>query len=555
MGIYEGSDIYNNAAGIPGPAGPAGPAGDPGPPGPPGPAGASLPLNFIWLDTNGDDSNNGQSPGTPVQTLNIAYQRAMAAPGRPVIIAMDKGTYSFTLGQSTDPLAPQTWTRVSLFAPHAVIIFPNNSGPLYYVEMDLWQAKFKAREIQGPNKLVLKNFAANGPGRFTCEDYICPGFVDASIVFDNTGVNDSRIIVDIANFVCRFGGLLSPAGTQFLFQGNKDNFLKVLHAEYAAGAFVQVQATGIPADGARAYVELGKIINEAESATLFNLLATAAPAYLKAKVTSCEFKEQNQVIVRSDAAAGQYSHAHILAEFLAPIGVTPAPGPLLIQKTGPGEHSINITRPGQLQASINDRQPSTLINKLLAGSGISFTIDQPGDNERVRADISTTISGAPNGQQLYYVALNEQAGFIGTGGGVNSVPSNGSRGFLFISDRSYLITRMRIWLTQVSGQNMRLALYDLAGNRIAQTARFLPVVGLNEVMLLAPVSLAGGAAFYMSYWVQDTAGNDRFLLVTGTSITSTSPLMQRSDPNEAPAAMGSGLTNTAARPWLMISES
>jgi hypothetical protein len=290
---------------------------------------------------------------------------------------------------------------------------------------------------------------------------------------------------------------------------------------------------------------------------LFNLLATGAPAYLKAKVTSCEFTQQNQVIVRSDAGAGQYSHAHILAEFLAPVGVTPAPGALLIQKTGPGEHSINITRPGQLQASINDRQPSTLINKLLAGSGISFTIDAPGDNERVRADVSATVSGAPNGQQLYYVALNELAGYINQNGVVNGGPaqSNGTRGFLFISDRTYTVTRMRIWLTQVSGQNMRLAIYDLLGNRIAQTARFLPVVGLNEVLLLAPVMLAGGAAFYMSYWVQDTGGNDRFLLVTGASITSTSPLMQRSDPNEAPASIGSGLTNTAARPWLMISES
>jgi hypothetical protein len=537
MGVYEGSDIYNNAAAVP------------GPPGPP-----SLPLNFIWLDSDGNDTNDGRSPGTPVQTLNVAYQRAQAAPGRPVIIALDKATYFFTVGQSTDPLLPQLWERVSLFAPHATIVFPNDDGPLYYVDMDLWQSKFKARSIQGPNKLVLKNFAALGPGKLDCVDYVCPGFVDSSIVFGNTGVNDSRLIVTIENFRCQFGGNLSPASQQFLFQGNKDNILRVGWAEYGSGAFVTVEGAGAPADGARAYVDLGKIKNETNSATLFNLLANGAPAYLKATVKSCEFKQQNQVIVRSFANAGQYSHAHIVAEFLAPIGVTPAPGPLLIQKTGAGEHSINITRPGQLQASLNDRQPSTLINKLQAGNGVTISIANPGDNEQARFDVNAIVSGAPNGQQLYYAALNQQEGFIGSGGLVNSGSSNGTRGFLFIADRTYQITKMRIWLSQISGQQMRLGLYNLAGVQIAQTAQFNPVVGLNEVPLLVPVMLAGGQAYYMSYWVQDSGGNDRFLLVTNASTTTTSPLMQRSDPNEMPGSMASGMSNTAARPWLMISE-
>lgn len=553
--IYTENDIYDDGAGTPGPPGPQGDPGPAGPPGPPGPSPTIAAMNLIWLDTNGDDANDGLSPVRPVQTLNDAYTKASAAPGRPSIMALDAGTYAYTLGQSTDPLAPQLWERISIFAPHATIIFPNDDGPLYYLQMDLHNTKIKAKKIQGPNKLVLKNSATLGPGKFESLDYICPGFVDHCIEFANNGLDDSKIRVSIGNFVCRFGGTISPATTQFYFSNNKDNSLNVGYAEYGAGSFAKIEATGTPADGARAYIRLGKAVNAANSATLFDLVAQGAPAYLKADVTSVEFKQQNQVIVRSHADAGRYSHAHIIAQFLAPPGVSSAPNPLLIQKTGAGEHSINITRPGQVQATFQDRQPSALQNKLVSLDGsITFGIDQPGDNERINLQTASVVSGFPNGQQLYYTALANAEGYIGQGGAINGGSSNGTRGFIFIADRTFSASSMRCFFRQVSGQNMRLGLYDLNGNRIAQTARFLPTTGIMTIPLITPVMLAGGSAYYMAYWAQEAGGNDRFLLISDGGNFSTSPLIQRNDPNEMPASIATGISNTLARPWLMVAE-
>jgi hypothetical protein len=536
--IYTENDIYNSGTG-----------------GGPGPVPTIADMNLIWCDTNGDDANDGLSPVKPVQTLNTAYARAQAAPGRPSIMILDAGTYFFTTGQSTNPLVPQLWERISLFAPHAKIGFPNDDGPLYYLDMDLTNCRFKAKSIQGPNKLVLKTVSLAGPGVFSTTDYICPGYVDNCIEFGNNGANQARLIVDIENYVCNFGGIFGPAGAQFYFGNEKDNFLKIGRAEYGSGALVRVHATGTPADGARAYVNLGKALSSANSATLFQIDANGAPAYLKANVQSVEFTEQNQVIVRSHSDAGRYSHAHILADFLAPIGVAPAPNPLLIQKTGAGEHSINITRPGQVQATLNDRQPSALQNKLVSLDGsISFGLDQPGDNERINLQTAAVVSGFPNGQQLYYTALANAEGYIGRDGLINSGSSNGTRGFIFIADRTFWANSMRCFFRQVSGQPCRLGIYDLNGNRIAQSNQFNPVTGIVSVPMITPVLLAGGTAYYMAYWTQEAGGNDRFLLVSDGGSFSTSPLIQRNDPNQMPASIATGITNTNARPWLMVAE-
>jgi hypothetical protein len=421
--------------------------------------------------------------------------------------------------------------------------------------MDLTNCRFKAKSIQGPNKLVLKTVSLAGPGVFSTTDYICPGYVDNCIEFGNNGANQARLIVDIENYVCNFGGIFGPAGAQFYFGNEKDNFLKIGRAEYGSGALVRVHATGTPADGARAYVNLGKALSSANSATLFQIDANGAPAYLKANVQSVEFTEQNQVIVRSHSDAGRYSHAHILADFLAPIGVAPAPNPLLIQKTGAGEHSINITRPGQVQATLNDRQPSALQNKLVSLDGsISFGLDQPGDNERINLQTAAVVSGFPNGQQLYYTALANAEGYIGRDGLINSGSSNGTRGFIFIADRTFWANSMRCFFRQVSGQPCRLGIYDLNGNRIAQSNQFNPVTGIVSVPMITPVLLAGGTAYYMAYWTQEAGGNDRFLLVSDGGSFSTSPLIQRNDPNQMPASIATGITNTNARPWLMVAE-
>jgi hypothetical protein len=99
-----------------------------------------------------------------------------------------------------------------------------------------------------------------------------------------------------------------------------------------------------------------------------------------------------------------------------------------------------------------------------------------------------------------------------------------------------------------------LGIYDLNGNRIAQSNQFNPVTGIVSVPMITPVLLAGGTAYYMAYWTQEAGGNDRFLLVSDGGSFSTSPLIQRNDPNQMPASIATGITNTNARPWLMVAE-
>lgn len=164
-----------------------------------------------------------------------------------------------------------------------------------------------------------------------------------------------------------------------------------------------------------------------------------------------------------------------------------------------------------------------------------------------------SVVSSPFGQELFSYATSETEGAIGQNGTINNNPANGTRGFAFIPSGTVQINKMRVQITQTAASNMRLGIYDASGNRVAQTARFSPVLGINTVSLAASVVLTGGTIYYMAYWTDDATANVRFKLLSGRSVGTAQPLDQRSDPNEMPVSIGSGLTNTQYRPWLQIS--
>ena len=197
-------------------------------------------------------------------------------------------------------------------------------------------------------------------------------------------------------------------------------------------------------------------------------------------------------------------------------------------------------------------EAATLPNsrRLVAGSNVSFVDAGAGSTLTISAAGGPIAS--PYAKELWPFSTNETESAIsqaGTGSGNNS----GTRAFGFISEGTVTISQMVIWFSQVAGSNFRLGLYDSLSNRIAQTNRFSPVVGINVVPLIAPVVLTGAMLYYMALWTDDTTSNNRYLVLSGRSITTTSPNMQKSDPNEMPTGIGTSFTNTALRPWIMIS--
>jgi hypothetical protein len=197
-------------------------------------------------------------------------------------------------------------------------------------------------------------------------------------------------------------------------------------------------------------------------------------------------------------------------------------------------------------------ESATLPNsrRLLAGTNVSFVDGGPGSTLQINASGGPIAS--PYAKELYPFATNETESAIsrtGTGSGDNS----GTRAFGFISEGTITISTMIIWFSQVTASNFRLGLYDAGANRIAQTNRFTPAVGINIVPLIAPVVLTGAMLYYMALWTSDTTSNNRYLVLTGRSITTTSPNIQKSEINEMPTTIGAAFANTPLRPWMMIS--
>jgi hypothetical protein len=122
---------------------------------------------------------------------------------------------------------------------------------------------------------------------------------------------------------------------------------------------------------------------------------------------------------------------------------------------------------------------------------------------------------------------------------------------------------MRISITQVGGTYFRLGIYDASGKLLGKSARYTTSTGVKEVDLtvgyggttITGVNLTGGSVYYMAYWTDDTTQNFKTPILSGRSTSSASPLMQRHSATnqEMPDSIASGASNTALRPWLMIS--
>lgn len=216
-----------------------------------------------------------------------------------------------------------------------------------------------------------------------------------------------------------------------------------------------------------------------------------------------------------------------------------APGTALYLSTTPGE--VTATAPTY-------PTPMVLVGYVSRQHAVNGSI-----LVYVRAQPQAAPLAAPYGQELFSYSVSETEGAIGQNGALNATSSAGTRGFAFIPSGTVLLSKMRVQITQTTASNMRLGIYDASGNRVAQTARFSPVLGINTVSLTVPATLTGGTLYYMAYWTDDTTANVRFKVLSGRSVSTAQPLDQRSDPNEMPASIGSGMTNTQYRPWLMIS--
>ena len=248
-------------------------------------------------------------------------------------------------------------------------------------------------------------------------------------------------------------------------------------------------------------------------------------------------------------------------------------GTAYIKKLSPsGASNLVVGVSGKLIIE-NLRTPAAVSNAtinmwdmpLRSGSSASISGNQvlrynssSGEWEPVTVGVS-----APFGQELFSYALAETTGAIGSDGNIDTNCNATTRGFAFVPNGTVTISKMRIMITQVGGTNFRLGIYDASGNLVAKSARYTTSNGLKEVNLtlgpsnasLTSVTLNGGEIYYMAYWTDDTTQNFKTSLLSGRSTSTAQPLMQRHSATnqEMPDSIGSGASNTALRPWLMIS--
>ena len=217
-----------------------------------------------------------------------------------------------------------------------------------------------------------------------------------------------------------------------------------------------------------------------------------------------------------------------------------------ISATGAEDHKVAV--------SATDTTPNFLSPKLVAGTNVTLTTLNPGANEQIQIAASGGAVAGPFGQQSYdYTTANSDSAI--TRNGSPGTDASGTRAWAYIPNATATMNRMRIAIRNTGGSLLRLSLYDATGNRIAETAQFAPVSqSILSVVLMVPVSVTGGVVYYMAYWCNDTTGNLTFPVITGRSVSTANPLLQRSDPNDTPVSIGAGLTNTDIRNWLMASE-
>ena len=219
--------------------------------------------------------------------------------------------------------------------------------------------------------------------------------------------------------------------------------------------------------------------------------------------------------------------------------------------------------PGYAAASTDDHKvlvdaadttPGFLGSKLVAGDGISLVLNHPDANEQII--IAASAAGpASYAQELFGYTLTESESAI-TRTGVPGTDASGTRAFAMVVQQDFTCNFLNVSIRNVGGSFMRLGIYDANGNLLQKTARFSPVSNsLMKIPLLTPVALSGEVLYYLGYWTDDTTGNLQFVVLTGRSTSSRSPLMQLCDPNEMPNNIGTGFALTGLRPWLAMSAS
>lgn len=390
------------------------------------------------------------------------------------------------------------------------------------------------------------------------------GFVESvsegpGISVDNTDPVNPVVSADPA-----YSGRIAPR--VFAFSNVAANYLPILqipiaeYTKFGIGFDIIIRWSGTSSTSVLRYVN-GQRVGNSGSA-IFELISGYCPPQLWASGQNLSILERTNGATKEWYLQAQLAYLDLTAtvevvngwtaDGITPTWLTSA----FVAGAPAGDNPTHLNAQWKnVRAGANDATPEFLGAKL-ESSDSSITVSvtgTPGSTQKVNVVAASTTSGAPNGEQMYKFALNESESAIsqaGTGSGNNS----GTRGFGFIPDRTLRITKMRIWISQVGGSNVRLGVYDASGNLVAVTARFSPSVGIVTANLVAPATLTGGTLYYMALWTDDTTSNLRYLVVTGRSTTTTSPLIQRHDPNEMPASIASGLSNTAMRPWMMVSE-
>jgi hypothetical protein len=171
----------------------------------------------------------------------------------------------------------------------------------------------------------------------------------------------------------------------------------------------------------------------------------------------------------------------------------------------------------------------------------------------MRGAMAPSALTTPYAYEPFSELMIESSGAIASDGTLTGGTYNGTRMFRFCCPGSFTATGMRmLFRTVTSSLNFRYGLYNSSKTLIASTPRFTAAVSIVETDFSVPVSLAGGAEYYMGYYDGDSTGNITFGLVSGKSVSPSDPILQLSDSSELPSIIGSGYTQTQYRPWMAL---
>ncbi|MGD8454640.1 MAG: hypothetical protein PVJ57_22735 [Phycisphaerae bacterium] len=186
-----------------------------------------------------------------------------------------------------------------------------------------------------------------------------------------------------------------------------------------------------------------------------------------------------------------------------------------------------------------DTTPGALSDKVVAGANVSITTLNPGANERLEIAVE---GGAPllQGWEVYPVAASENS--VQIWAGVDGGSGDYYAALVFPTSQTG-ISSMACYFTQVTGTaSLQMAIYDVAtGDRVAITGFATPVVGLNTVALVAPVTLDPGRSYYFAVWCNE---NSAMALYHATFNGAGAPTLSFEGVNKSlPVSVGTDVSN------------